>query len=578
MLAFYVTETEPDHVQFAQQALQYFAETARRDNFEFSATTDWSELSDQSLKGIQLVIWLNGAPTQPAQRTAFENYMKNGGAWLGFHFAGYNDESTNWPWFVEFMGGAVFYNNSWPPMPATLAVDAPRHPVDAGIPDSYIAPNNEWYIWKPSPRLNKDVRVLLTLDAANYPIGLKGILTQGDLPVAWTNTKYKMIYMNMGHGDHIFTSPTQNRFIENATNWLVRSSGSNTTSPAREVRGPEALGTEISLRGVALNPASHKVYAVNTANGTVTVVDTNARTVKTVKVGSGPEALDVNPRTNRIYVANTGSANISVIDGANDEVTATISAGDFPYAIAVNPTTDKVYVSKTFGHAMVVIDGKTNSTSTLEPGLLADLIAVNPMANKVYLVNYEDDNVTVLDGNTNALTHVQTGNHIWGAAADATNDRAYFSLTGASSISIVDGKANTVTKVRTGEFPCAIAIDGANNRVYVANYAGDSVTVIDARNNAVIATLSTMRHPQAIGIDPVNHRVYVASTVANAVAVIDENKNAIVDTVELNNRPFAIAVDSTTNTAFVAGLNGDNLVLIDGKTLKVTRASELPEK
>ncbi len=30
-----------------------------------------------------------------------------------------------------------------------------------------------------------------------------------------------MLYMNMGHGDKIFTSPTQNRLIENSLTWLL---------------------------------------------------------------------------------------------------------------------------------------------------------------------------------------------------------------------------------------------------------------------------------------------------------------------------------------------------------------------
>ena len=42
-------------------------------------------------------------------------------------------------------------------------------------------------------------------------------MTDGDIPVVWTNTQYKMLYMNMGHGDKIFTSPVQNTLIENAT-------------------------------------------------------------------------------------------------------------------------------------------------------------------------------------------------------------------------------------------------------------------------------------------------------------------------------------------------------------------------
>jgi YVTN family beta-propeller protein len=574
VLALYTTQTEPDHVQFAQQALDYFAEIAKRDHFEFTASTDFEQLRNDSLKSYRLVIWLNDAPKKPEQRAAFENYMKNGGAWLGFHFAGYNDGSTQWPWFVAFMGGAVFNDNSWPPMPAKLVIDSPGHPVVAGIPQSYVAPNNEWYIWTPSPRLNKDVQVLLTLDPSNYPIGLKGILAQGDLPVVWTNTRYKMVYMNMGHGNKIFASDTQKKLIENATSWLANDAKSAELSQAVATDHPAAIGTEISLRGIALNAMTHKVYAVDTAAGTVTVVDAVARTTRKIEVGSGPEALDINPETNKIYVANTGSANVSVIDGKTDAVTATITVGDFPYAIAANPATDKVYISKTFGDAMVVIDGKTNATSTLKPGMQADLIAVNPATGILYFTNYESNNVLMLDGNSDTPTPLPAGNHIWGAAADATTDRAYFSVTGEAQIAVVDGKTRTVSKVPTGEFPCAIAVDAVNHHVYVANYANDTVTTIDSSNNTVVATIATGRHPQAIGVDPAAHRVYVASTVANTVTVIDENSNAVVGTMRTENRPYAIVVDSLTHTVFVAGLEGEKLVLIDEQTLKVASAKD----
>jgi type 1 glutamine amidotransferase len=44
--------------------------------------------------------------------------------------------------------------------------------------------------------------------------------THGDIPVAWTKTKYRMLYANMGHGNRIFDSKLQNRFFENAPLWL----------------------------------------------------------------------------------------------------------------------------------------------------------------------------------------------------------------------------------------------------------------------------------------------------------------------------------------------------------------------
>jgi uncharacterized protein len=220
VLAFYTAKGEPDHIAFAEQALPFFAELARKHNFYFESTTQWEALNAQKLKAFQLILWINDFPKKPEQRAAFQDYMAHGGAWLGFHVSAYNDEGTRWPWFVDFIGGGVFYGNNWPPLPAELIVDEPSHPVTHHLPATFTSPANEWYIWKPSPRLNKHVKVLLTLDPKNYPIGLKDTITGGDLPVVWTNTAYRMIYMNMGHGDKIFTSAEQNKLFEDAILWL----------------------------------------------------------------------------------------------------------------------------------------------------------------------------------------------------------------------------------------------------------------------------------------------------------------------------------------------------------------------
>jgi uncharacterized protein len=222
VLALYSTNVEPDHVTFAQQALQFYAAAAAKDNFDFQPSTSWDDLNVATLGRYQVVLWLNDFPHNEAQRAAFQQYMESGGAWLGFHVSAYNDEDTHWPWFVNFLGGAVFNGNNWPPLPAKLTIDDTTSPVTNRLPSAYLAPANEWYIWRPDPRANKDVTVLLTLDPGNYPLGLKDIIRGGDLPVVWTNTKYKMIYMNMGHGDKIFTSPTQNFLFEDSLLWLAK--------------------------------------------------------------------------------------------------------------------------------------------------------------------------------------------------------------------------------------------------------------------------------------------------------------------------------------------------------------------
>jgi uncharacterized protein len=219
VLAFYSTNVEQDHVDFAMQAIKFYEDAAERDHFSFRTTSNWDDLNPKVLKQYQVVLWLDDFPSTPAQRAAFQDYMEHGGAWLGFHIAGFIDRRDTWPWFADFLG-TLFYGNSWPPLPATLDIDDPAFPAVKGLSSHYVSPANEWYSWKPNPRRSLNIKVLMTLDASNYPLGFKDTLTRGDIPVTWTNTKYKMIYTNIGHGNTVFSEPLQNSFFENALLWL----------------------------------------------------------------------------------------------------------------------------------------------------------------------------------------------------------------------------------------------------------------------------------------------------------------------------------------------------------------------
>jgi type 1 glutamine amidotransferase len=222
VLLFFSLNTEADHVVFAADAMKFFAEQADKHGFRVEATSDWAEMNDENLKQYQLVVWLNSTPPRE-RRQAFEQYMNNGGAWLGFHVAAYNDRNTGWPWFKQFIGGGAFGVNNWPALPAKLIVDDTANPVTRDLPKSFVSPTNEWYSWRPSPRSDQDIHVLLSLDPAARPLGIKNLITEKDpdVPVVWTNTTYKMLYMNMGHGETIFASPTQNRLFENGILWLL---------------------------------------------------------------------------------------------------------------------------------------------------------------------------------------------------------------------------------------------------------------------------------------------------------------------------------------------------------------------
>ena len=221
VLAFFTPGGELDHVLFAQQAMRAFGAGADAGGYVFTATSDWDALSETTLRDVRIVIWLNDMPHTPAQRAAFEQYMQRGGRWLGFHVSGFG--SSAWPWFTDFMGGGRFSASNWPSLPARVNADDPAHPVLKGVPATFVAPINEWYAWTPSPRANPDVKVLLTLDASNFPLGVKNTLNGGDIPVAWINSKYRMVYLNYGHGDRIYSTPILPAMIDNSLRFLLDS-------------------------------------------------------------------------------------------------------------------------------------------------------------------------------------------------------------------------------------------------------------------------------------------------------------------------------------------------------------------
>lgn len=221
VLIYYSDTAEEAHVQFARQAIDFFHRLSYGEGFTYEVTTSLEKYTSR-LHDFDLIIDINAMPGSDAGRDAFRRYMEAGGGWIGFHAAAYNDGRTAWPWFNDFLGAGTFSCNTWPPQPALLEVNAgATHPVTRNLPSEFVAPECEWYQWNMPPSERDNVEVLLSLSQKNYPIGIKDIVSFGDFPIVWSNTDYRMIYLNIGHGDREFTDATQNLLLVNAFRWIA---------------------------------------------------------------------------------------------------------------------------------------------------------------------------------------------------------------------------------------------------------------------------------------------------------------------------------------------------------------------
>ena len=241
VITFYTAKNDAAHISYVHEANRWFPKIALKYNFIYDSTNNWDNLNASFLSKYDVVIFLDTRPELPAQRDAFKKYMDQGGAWMGFHFAGFaltpSAYPQNWDWYHnEFIGAGQYKGNTWPPTSATLRVEDITHPATKHLPVTFKSSPNEWYSWEKDLRKNDSVKILLSIDPASFPLGTgpkqHEIWRSGYYPVVWTNKYYRMLYINIGHNDidyenktnkelsFQFANEVQNKLIIDGLLWL----------------------------------------------------------------------------------------------------------------------------------------------------------------------------------------------------------------------------------------------------------------------------------------------------------------------------------------------------------------------
>jgi uncharacterized protein len=178
-----------DSIAVGTQAIR---DLGTANNFAVEATEDANQFTATNLARFKAVIWLSttGDVLNATQQTAFENYVRAGGGYLGVHAAA--DTEYDWAWYGGLVGA---YFASHPAIQtATVRVADATHPATAGLPAAWSR-SDEWYNYRTNPRAQ--VHVLTTLDESTYSGGTMG----SDHPNTWCRAYDggRSFYTGMGH-------------------------------------------------------------------------------------------------------------------------------------------------------------------------------------------------------------------------------------------------------------------------------------------------------------------------------------------------------------------------------------------
>jgi YVTN family beta-propeller protein len=287
--------------------------------------------------------------------------------------------------------------------------------------------------------------------------------------------------------------------------------------------------TYISYRGNT-STTEDSVYVANSGSNTVSVINPDITTVKTIAVGINPVSIAISPFGDSVYVVTEGSNNVSVIDPANNIVIKNIAVGNLPASIAISPFEYSVYVANEGSNTVSVIALANNTViKNLTTGINPALIAISPFGDSVYVANE-----------------------------------------GSNTVSVINSTNNTVIKnITVGILPLSIAISPFGDSVYVANYVSDTVSVINSTNNTVIKNITVGNGPESIAILPEKDFVYVVNSVSNTVSVIDSTNNTVIKNITVGNYPFSIATSPLEDSVYVTNYVSNTVSVIDPATNKV---------
>jgi type 1 glutamine amidotransferase len=201
------------HTSSIESGKKYIVELGQKNNFGVDTTESADAFTPENLKQYGAVVFLctTGNVLNPQQQLAFEQFIHNGGGYIGLHSAA--DTEYDWPWFGE-LNGAYFKNHP-----------RPQEAVFNIVDENNIATAHLPKVWKRFDELynfkwiGTDLHVLITIDESSYTGGGNG----ENHPMAWYHEfdGGRGFYTALGHDNKSWEDPLYLQHVLGGINYVM---------------------------------------------------------------------------------------------------------------------------------------------------------------------------------------------------------------------------------------------------------------------------------------------------------------------------------------------------------------------
>jgi cytochrome c len=210
------SKTEGYRHESIEDGIAALQKIGKENNFVVAATENADFFHEDTLKNFAAVVFLSttGDVLNHKQQADFERYIQSGGGFVGIHAA--TDTEYDWQWYTKLVGGQF---ESHPAVQsAKIMVKNHSHAATKHL-DGVWQKTDEWYNFK---NLNKDVKLLMSLDETSYKDGKMG----DNHPIAWYHDYDggRAFYTALGHTTESYSDKT---FLQHLAGGIKYAIGSN---------------------------------------------------------------------------------------------------------------------------------------------------------------------------------------------------------------------------------------------------------------------------------------------------------------------------------------------------------------
>ena len=199
------TKTGGYHHASIPVGIKAIQDLGAKNGFEVDTTTDETKFNEDNLKKYASLIFLSstGELLSGNQEIALERYMQAGGGFVGIHAAA--DAEYDWSWYTQMVGASFLSHPDQ--QVATLVINDKTHPSTDSLPATWSR-KDEWYNFR---NINKDIKVLISIDEKSYNGGKNG----DNHPMAWYHAfdGGRVFYTELGHTDESYADPLSLKHI-----------------------------------------------------------------------------------------------------------------------------------------------------------------------------------------------------------------------------------------------------------------------------------------------------------------------------------------------------------------------------